>query len=69
MDSFLALLYDKVVQVHLLQALSKLWNQPLLQEALVCFSEKRYFPVTVWVLEVILATELVIVVRLFSGQS
>lgn len=54
MDSFLALLYDKVLQVHLLQALCKVWNQLLLQEALVCFSEKWYFPVTIWVLEVIL---------------
>ena len=50
-DSFLALSYDKVLRADLVQALSELWNRPFLQEALVCFSEKWYFPIIMWVLE------------------
>ena len=50
-DSFLAFSYDKVLRADLVQALSELWNWPFLQEALVCFSEKWYFPIIMWVLE------------------
>ena len=53
-DNFLAFWYDEIFQAHFVQFSPQTWKEPFLQKSLISFSEKLYFKITVWVLELII---------------
>ena len=57
-----------VFQAHLVFSLLQLWNQPLLQGALVPFTEEWYLETKIWVVSVLIATGDSLLIGLFSVQ-
>lgn len=58
-----------MLQVHQVFALPQLWNQPLLQGALVPFTEEWCLETKIWVVSVLIATGDSLLLGLFSVQS